>query len=126
MATQLDSEQRISQAMPRFAPEEWERQAVQAAEAAGNFLKSYAPISLREMEAVALLRRIDTKYVLHIRQLIQALDNLKDRYRVLEVQKCRLNRYHNLYFDTPEFELYHQHHNQQRNRDRWSYSLLHI
>jgi hypothetical protein len=68
------------------------------------------------MEAVALLRRVDTKYVMHTRQLFQALDNLGDRYRVLEVQGTRLNRYHNLYFDTPDFELYHQHHKQQRNR----------
>jgi hypothetical protein len=68
------------------------------------------------MEAVSLLKRVDTKYVLHIRQLFRALDNLKDQYRVLEVRGFRLNRYHNLYFDTPNFELYHQHHNGQRNR----------
>ena len=67
-------------------------------------------------KSVALLRRIDTKYVLHTQQLFQALENLKDQYRILEIQGCRLNRYHNLYFDTPDFELYHQHHKQQRNR----------
>jgi len=116
MATHLRSEQRTSLAIPPSTPRAWKRQVTQASEAAENILKTYALINLGEMESVALLRRVDTKYVLHTQQLFQALDNLKDQYRALEIRGCRLNSYHNLYFDTPDFELYHQHHNQQRNR----------
>ncbi len=112
MAIQL----KLNQTTPTIIPQAWEHKSIQAAAKAKCILSSYAPINLDEMESVALLKRVDTKYVLHIQQLFQALNNLKDQYRVLEVQGCRLNRYHNLYFDTPDFELYHQHHNQQRNR----------
>ena len=79
-------------------------------------MKPIRPINLAEMKAVTLLKRVDTKYILPVRQLFQAISNLKDRYRVLEVQGNRINRYHNLYFDTPDFDFYHQHHNGQRDR----------
>ena len=116
MTTQLDPKPTTSLAIPPATPRAWKHQVTQASETAESILKPYAPINLGEMEAVALLRRVDTKYVLSTQQLVQALHNLKDQYRVLEIRGCRLNRYHNLYFDTPDFELYHQHHKQQRNR----------
>lgn len=116
MTTQLDPKPTTSLTIPLATPQAWKHQVTQASETAESILKSYTPINLGEMEAVALLRRVDTKYVLSTQQLFQALHNLKDQYRVLEIRGCRLNRYHNLYFDTPDFELYHQHHKQQRNR----------
>jgi SPX domain protein involved in polyphosphate accumulation len=39
------------------------------------------------------------------------LRQIGDQYRVLEVNKIRLNHYETLYFDTSDFQLYHQHHN---------------
>jgi hypothetical protein len=116
MATQLETQKTALTATPYSTSQAWRRQSVRAAAEVKFILPRYAPIRLTEMETVALLRRVDTKYVMHTRQLFQALENLSDRYRVLEVQGCRLNRYHNLYFDTSDFELYHQHHKQQRNR----------
>jgi hypothetical protein len=116
MATQLETKQTTLATIPQATPQTWKRKSIQAVAEAKCILSRYAPISLDEMESVALLRRVDTKYVLHVQQLFQALDKIKDRYQVLEVQSCRINRYHNLYFDTPDFNLYHQHHNGQRNR----------
>ena len=83
MATQLETQQTTRTVLPYSTPQAWKRQATQAAAEAKCILSRYAPINLAEMEAVALLRRVDTKYVMHTRQLFQALDNLKDRYRVL-------------------------------------------
>ena len=102
--------------LPRTSPQTWQNQAAQTANAARKILAGYTPIDLAEMDAVALLRRVDTKYILHSQQLFQALTALSNRYRILDVQGGRLNRYHNLYFDTPEFQLYHQHHRGQRDR----------
>jgi hypothetical protein len=116
MDTQLHSKKTASLTIPKSAPQAWKFQSAQAAAEAKQILDKYAPISLAEMEAVALLKRVDTKYVLHIQQLFQALSSIRDRYRVLEVQGYRLNRYRNLYFDTTDFRLYHQHHNGLRNR----------
>lgn len=83
---------------------------------AGYLVQGYEPISLAEMDSVALLKRVDTKYLLHVDQLFQALKSLQDHYRVLSVHGHRTSSYHNIYFDTPEFMLYFQHHNERSNR----------
>ncbi|MBN1876804.1 MAG: polyphosphate polymerase domain-containing protein [Anaerolineae bacterium] len=79
-------------------------------------LAKFSPISLAEMEDVALLRRMDTKLVLREEQLIGALAHLSDDYEVLEITGRRIHRYQTLYFDTPEYALYYQHHNGHGNR----------
>ncbi len=79
-------------------------------------LAAFDPISLSDMDAVALLSRTDTKYLLRTEQLTEALPLLSRHYRVLEVEGARLSPYHTLYFDTPEFELYRWHHAGGRNR----------
>lgn len=76
-----------------------------------RLLTQFAPISLREMDAVALLNRTDTKYVMRVSQLRKALRSIVNQYRVLEINHVRLNHYQTLYFDTADFELYRQHHN---------------
>ena len=69
----------------------------------------FDPISLKEMDAVALLNRVDTKFVLTNAQLLRALSTLQNDYRILEVQGQRLNHYRTLYFDMPDFDLYNLH-----------------
>lgn len=71
--------------------------------------QGFAPISLDEMDAVALLNRVDTKFVLTTAQLSRALTALQNDYRILEVQGQRLNHYRTLYFDMPDFDLYNLH-----------------
>ncbi len=79
-------------------------------------LHRFASINLAQMEDMALLRRIDTKYVLSETQLYQALSHLTTDYRVLEIEGQRQQRYQTLYFDTPDFALYRQHHDGWRSR----------
>lgn len=81
-----------------------------------SILAHFAPIELREMDTVALQNRTDTKYVLSNTQLGRALRALSDQYRVLEINGVQLNPYQTLYFDTPDFALYLQHHAGKRNR----------
>lgn len=81
-----------------------------------TLIQDYAPISLEEMDAVALLNRIDTKFVLQTGQLLQALTALKTGYRVLSVAGQRMNHYRTLYFDTRDFELYKMHVNDHADR----------
>ena len=70
-----------------------------------------APISLNEMEAVRLLNRVDTKFLLTQPQLTEILRAVSDRYRVLAASADRINRYRTIYFDTQDFDTYRQHHN---------------
>ena len=76
----------------------------------------FRPISLPEMDSVALLDRTDTKYVLTTGQLLDALTTVQGDYRILSVDGKRLNHYRTLYFDTPDFALYRQHVNGQADR----------
>ena len=76
-----------------------------------QLLSRFEPISLAEMDNVSLPNRIDTKYLFGVSQLLTALRQMTKQYRVLEVEGIRLSQYSTLYFDTPDFELYRQHHN---------------
>lgn len=71
--------------------------------------EGFAPITLQEMDAVALLDRTDTKFVLTLNQLLGALAAVREDYWMLAVNGRRLNHYRTLYFDTPAFDLYTDH-----------------
>jgi len=73
-------------------------------------LKTFEPVSLQEMTAVSLMDRIDTKYVMGVSQLLEVLERLSGQYCALTILGRQLNLYQTLYFDTRDFDLYHQHH----------------
>ena len=68
---------------------------------------TFEPISLREMDAVALLNRVETKYVLSTTQILTALQNLQSSYRILSIEHQRIHSYRTLYFDTNGFKFFH-------------------
>ena len=63
-------------------------------------LGRFAPISLGDMSSVSLMRRIDTKYIIHQDQLTAILQAVEDRYAILEIDRQRAMRYASQYFDT--------------------------
>lgn len=73
-------------------------------------LARFEPVSLAEMEAVALMDRVDCKYAFSLAQLPGVLSALIPHYRVLEIAGLRLQRYSTLYFDTAAYDLYACHH----------------
>lgn len=76
----------------------------------------FDPITLDEMDAVALLNRTDTKFVFSSNQLLNVLATLQKDYYILSVDGQRLNHYRTLYFDTPNFDLYNLHVNKRADR----------
>jgi len=80
-----------------------------------SLLRGFDPISLADMNAVALLNRTDTKFVMPTGQLLHTLAALQSDYRVLCMRGQRLHHYRTLYFDTPDFALYHLHVNKRPN-----------
>lgn len=74
------------------------------------------PITLSEMADVSLLDRIDTKYLFPMSDLIPILGEVEEEYRILDINQVRLNQYHTVYFDEPDFTLYKQHHNKHADR----------
>lgn len=81
-----------------------------------TILQHYTPITLAEMDAVKLMDRTDTKFVFAAAQLPTILEQLKEEFRVLEVEGNRQSRYETLYFDTPDFQFYHRHQTKKLNR----------
>jgi hypothetical protein len=79
-------------------------------------IPEFSPISLGEMDGVALMNRVDTKYMISKQELMIVLEEVKEQYRVLEVKGNRLNHYSSLYYDTPEFYFYRRHHSGKKNR----------
>ena len=79
-------------------------------------LKIFSPVLLDEIQEVRLLKRSDTKFLFHESLLPGILKKLTEDYHVLEVKGERMQRYKTRYYDTPDFELYHQHQNGQRER----------
>jgi hypothetical protein len=75
-------------------------------------------ISLDEIKALALLDRLDVKFILHDSQLAQIMERVSGNYRVLEINGVRPGRYYTTYFDTPEFAMYRSHHNGLRVRHK--------
>lgn len=81
-----------------------------------EILNSFQPISLEQMDNVKLMDRTDTKYVFHNRLLPEILQALQHDYKVLDINGNRVSRYESLYYDTPDFELYHKHQRGKLNR----------
>lgn len=74
-------------------------------------IAAFAPTSLEEMDRVKLLNRTDTKFLLSESDLKSILAEIKDEYYALEIEGLRLHSYRSLYFDTPDFKFFTEHHN---------------
>lgn len=74
-----------------------------------SVLRRMRPVTLEEMDAVKLMNRVDTKYVLTLDKLCEVLACAVEGYRVLSVDGALVNRYNTLYYDTPDIEMYRTH-----------------
>lgn len=74
-------------------------------------LTSFPPITLAEMDEVKLMKRMDTKFVIHVGLIPLLLRRIRNDYRVLEINGNRLMTYDSVYFDTDDLKFYFQHHN---------------
>lgn len=81
-----------------------------------KIIKSFKPISLSEMNSVALMKRRDTKFLVNKKELVAILKELKNDYKVLEINNDRIMSYSSLYFDTETNKFYNDHHNGKNNR----------
>lgn len=72
---------------------------------------SYRPIGLQEMDAVQLLNRMDTKFLISIDGLAAVLNEVSGAYRCLQVNGMMGADYKTLYYDTPDLDCYFDHHN---------------
>jgi hypothetical protein len=81
-----------------------------------NLLHDFKVVSLSEIEKVALMNRVDTKYTLRLEQAYALLELLNASYFVLEIEGKKLSPYYSQYFDTPDYKFYLAHHAKKANR----------
>jgi hypothetical protein len=83
-----------------------------------KIISKYTSVSLKEIDEVKLMSRIDRKYWFHISKLQQILEQTLSEYYILEIDGQRLMDYQTTYFDTPENSMYLKHHNGKMNRHK--------
>ena len=86
------------------------------AERIKGFLQATETIGLDQMEHVSQQNRIDKKYLIHQDQLFRVLEKILDEYYLLEINGCRVFTYQTVYYDTPDYRFYKDHHNGLGNR----------
>jgi len=111
MTTNLETTNKINSAQWQAA-----NPPLTTAQKIKGIVAGYTPISLDEMDGVALMNRTDTKFVMRVDHLIQALSQLTGTYRALSIRGRRLHHYRSRYYDTPDFKTYIQHHDGLRSR----------
>jgi hypothetical protein len=84
-----------------------------------HLLDAMDTVYLSDMDAYALMNRVETKYVMGDGDLRELLSRLGHAYRVLSVESLRISDYLTLYFDTQDHECYLQHHNGKLNRRKY-------
>lgn len=84
--------------------------------AAVQLVDAMDAVSLAEIDSVALMNRVDVKYAFHDSLFPLLAERAAPAYRTLSVEGIRTSGYRTLYFDSPDFGCYIQHHNGKRNR----------
>lgn len=74
-----------------------------------DIVDSFDSVSLEEMDAVKLMDRYDTKFLLHVKRVPELLKLMAKDYRVLEINGIRVSGYNTTYLDTPDYLFYNQH-----------------
>lgn len=74
-------------------------------------INKFEPVTLKQLDAVELQNRIDTKYILTRKELLLLLEGIRDDQYVLEINGDRVFSYQTIYFDTVDFQFYKDHHN---------------
>ncbi len=74
-------------------------------------INTFESVTLKQLDSVELQNRIDTKYIMSKDQLVVLLEGIKENQYVLEIAHNRIFNYQTIYFDTPDFQFYRDHHN---------------
>lgn len=72
-------------------------------------LQHFQPHSLEELNHFEHSERSDFKYLVPVKNIQHILKKLNTHYTILEIDQKRLFSYQTTYFDTPGFQMYHDH-----------------
>ncbi|MFI3248468.1 MAG: polyphosphate polymerase domain-containing protein [Rikenellaceae bacterium] len=81
-----------------------------------SIIAKFDGITLSQMDSVKLMNRTDRKYWFHRDQLAEILELVSKDYYILEIANQRNLPYSTIYYDTPQNEMYENHHRGKMNR----------
>ena len=81
-------------------------------------IRGFTPVSAEILSRRALLRRIDSKFLVPLSRIEELLPAVSRDYGVLYAGDEALPTYHTLYFDTPELLCFHDHRRGRRARHK--------
>lgn len=82
-------------------------------------LKKFRSITLNQLNATAsFLKRKDRKYLLTLWQFNEIIEDLKSKFKVLEIDNKKIFTYDNVYMDTPDYLFYKQHQDRLKSRTK--------
>ncbi len=73
-------------------------------------LGDFNPITLKEMDHVKLMDRVDTKFAFHKDLLPYILEQITPYYSALTIENKRFASYHSIYYDSSEYDFFNDHH----------------
>jgi hypothetical protein len=79
-------------------------------------VSNFREISLEEMDKVALMNRVDWKFILSFGDLLEIIPLLQSDYHILTIKERKVFTYKTDYFDTPGLTMFIDHHNGKLNR----------
>jgi len=85
-------------------------------EAIQKIIDQFSSISLKKMDNVKLLNRVDTKFLCPVGKIHEILHDLVSLYKVLEISDERIMSYRTKYYDTENFKMFREHQNGKLNR----------
>ena len=74
-----------------------------------NALKHFTTISLKEMDAVKLMNRVETKFIFTLKELPELLSSIEEFYKVVKIEDKTILSYESFYFDDKDHFFYNEH-----------------
>ena len=93
----------------RFSKSDWGLSSMIYLDEIKEKISQFSKTSLKEMEGVKLMDRVDVKYLIPLYLLPNVLEEAKVHYQMLEINQEQLLPYETLYYDTDSLSLYHTH-----------------
>ncbi len=86
-----------------------------------NTLAAFEALSLKQLDGLKLMNRIDSKFVMPASYLPLLLEKASRYYKVLEIENARAMPYYTQYLDTNLYQLYLNHQNGRATRYKIRY-----
>ncbi len=67
------------------------------------------PVGLDDMSSIRFMNRVDIKYVVPLNKILDLLQLLNGKYKILDINNTRALPYSTTYFDTSDYLFYIQH-----------------